>query len=79
MKTAKEMFEELGYEKDSTCEINGHLYYFKESFKIDFDLHDKNIYKYNCLNNCKCSINMKELEAINKQVKELNWYENNSI
>lgn len=71
--TAKEMFEKLGYKKDTTYKIYGHLYYFNEDIKIDFDLEDKDFYKYSCLNDCRCSINMQELKAINKQVEELGW------
>lgn len=71
--TAKEMFEDLGYELDSTHEIQGHLYYFKDYSKIDFDLNRKNIYKYNSMSYCRCPISLEELKAINKQVEELGW------
>ena len=72
MSKADKMFEELGYEIDSTYEIENHFYYCKEWKKIDFDLERKDFYKYN-LSNCRCPINMQELQAINEKCKELGW------
>lgn len=72
--SAKEMFEELGYEIDSTYEIEGHLYYCKDYTKIDFDLKREDFYKYHC-SSLRSPINMKELKAINKQIEELGWNE----
>ena len=70
MKTAKEMFEELGYEIDSTREIEGHLYYCKDYTTIDFDLKRENFYKYHC-SSLRSPIDIPLLKAINKQVEEL--------
>ena len=70
--SAKEMFEELGYEIDSTCEIEGHLYYCRDYTKIDFDLKRENFYKYHC-SALRSPIDMKLLQAINQQCKELGW------
>ena len=70
--SAKEMFEELGYEIDSTYEIEGHFFYCKDYTKIDFDLSRKNFYKYHS-SNLRSPIDMKLLQAINKQVEELGW------
>lgn len=72
--SAKDMFEKLGYEVDSTCEIEGHLYYCRGYTKIDFDLIRKDFYKYN-LSGFKSPIDMKLLKAINKQIEELHWNE----
>lgn len=70
--TAKEMFEELGYEIDSTYEIEGHLFYCKDYTKIDFDLRREDFYKYNS-GGFRSPIDMKLLKAINKQIEELGW------
>ena len=72
MSKADEMFEELGYEMDSTYEIKGHLYYYKNDIKIDFDLNRKIFYKYS-ITGCRCPITVQELQAINEKVKELQW------
>ena len=66
------MFKELGYEIDSTYEVEKHLYYCKEWIKIDFDLERKDFYKYN-LSNYRCPIDMQELQVINEKCKELGW------
>ncbi len=76
MSKTDEMFEELGYEIDSTYEIKGHLHYCKENIKIDFDLERKNFYKYN-LSGYRSSISMQELQAINQKCKELGWLDVN--
>ena len=74
MKTAKEMFEELGYkvfednepELDSYCiviatkEYNHSIIFNKKRKKIFFDY---------------TNIGIKELKAINKQISELGWNE----
>ena len=70
--SAKEMFEELGYEIDSTYEIERHLYYCKDYTKIDFDLNRNDFYKYNS-GGFRSPIDMKLLKAINQQCKELGW------
>lgn len=76
MSKADEMFKNLGYEIDSTYEIEGHLYFCKHYIKIDFDLKRKDFYKYN-LSDYRCPISMQELQAINEKVKELGWNESN--
>lgn len=70
--TAKEMFEELGYELDSTYEIDGHLFYCKDYRKIDFDLKRKDFYKYTS-GGFRSPIDMDLLKAIHQQCKELGW------
>lgn len=72
MSEADKMFEELGYEIDSTFEIKGHLYYCKDYIRIDFDLERKEFYKYN-LSGYRCPITIPELQAINKKLEELGW------
>lgn len=84
MKTAKEMFEELGYKMDDEWKDAGDLYYYKSTtnckyaIEIWFDLIDKSFAKYinddYCEGDCIC-IPMQELQAINKQVEELGWNE----
>lgn len=72
MSKIDKMFEELGYEIDSTHEIEGHLYYCKDYIRIDFDLKRKEFYKYN-LSGYRCPITMQEQQAINEKCKELGW------
>ena len=75
MKTAKEMFEDLGYEviykpNTITYRLNkGYFYY------ICFKLNKKTVYKSKgaCGKAFASSITTKELKAINKQVEELGW------
>jgi len=66
MKSAKEMFEELGYElcKDHTS-MYATLVYRKALDSIYFD-DDKKV-------DIKCFIDMPLLQAINKQCEELGW------
>ena len=74
MKSAKEMFGELGYKQKIQDNV---IYYFKEInvpkkyehiyfYHINFHLNDKELYTNHC-------IQYKELQAINKQVEELGW------
>lgn len=77
--TAKEMFEELGY---SFTEFNSKVFHRYEYVKntqltngirhqcIWFDLITKELYIHN-------SIVLQELKAINKQVEELGWLNEN--
>lgn len=73
--SAKEMFEELGYEEISkpntiTYRLNkGYFYY------ICFKLNKKTVYKSKgtCGKEVASSITTNELQAINKQVEELGW------
>ena len=84
LKSAREMFEELGYECDVSCD--GILYskYIDsercgvEQHSISFDKVDKTIEKYVgeagfSQKDYRAYINLKELQAINKQVEELHW------
>ena len=71
-KTARDMFLELGYEIDSTHELNGHLFYYSSYSKIDFDLVRQDFYKYS-VGGTRSPITMELLKAINKQVEELGW------
>lgn len=71
-KSAKEMFEELGYEIDTTRETENHLFYVSKYAIIDFDLLRGDFYKYN-QSGFRSPIDMKLLKAINKQVEELGW------
>ena len=70
MKTADEMFEELGYEKEETTwneEGKKHfIEYNSNDTQIQFSLDTKHILITNILN-------MQELQAINKKVEELGW------
>ena len=75
LKSAREMFEELGYEVISkpntiTYRLNkGYFYY------ICFKLNKKTVYKSKgiCGKEVASSITTNELQAINKQVEELGW------
>ena len=69
MKTAKEMFEELGYEQQTKNDV---IYYFKKIhipksdivYSINFIIDTKEIF-------ISKNIDLEELKAINKQVEEL--------
>jgi hypothetical protein len=71
MKSAKEMFEKLGYEREFK---NNVIYYFKKIripkrniiYSINFIIDDKQIF-------INKNIEIEELQAINKQVEELGW------
>ncbi len=84
MKSARELFEELGYECDES--YDGILYakYIDsdrcgvEQHSISFDKVDKTVEKY--IGEAGFSrkyygayINFKELQAINQQISELSW------
>lgn len=80
MKSARDMFEELGYELKE--ETKKYLRYKKGVSKyndgtwIDFDLSGKRIRLYTKTpqyNNNPRYADYKELQAINKQVEELKW------
>ena len=73
MKTADEMFEELGYKK----KYSNMEWYIKKLFKnnyiqITFDIIDKTVAASNNKNEA-INLNMQELQAINKKVEELGW------
>ena len=70
--TAKEMFEKLGY---GCSKSPFEIFYYQEfrtygddtyDIGIHFNLDDKDIW-------AEVNINVKELQAINKQVEELGW------
>ena len=76
---AKEMFEKLGYE--DFCETYNYIKEYKDGRKIfiDFDTKRKKISKGRCgfaiykMDSRDIEITMRELRAINQQVKELGW------
>lgn len=68
---AKEMFEKLGYEK--ICDdVNYIIYNFEEHFEIRFykPQQEFSIYYNDEIYN---TIDVEELQAINKQIEELGW------
>ena len=75
-KSAKEMFEELGYEKERIY-IDGWLNQIVYQIRMKNDRKFKKIifqYDEKVVDFLEyTSINMKELKAINKQVEELGW------
>lgn len=78
MKSAKEMFEELGYEGEH------HISYIKFIKKIEQnccdDVKELQIWFYQIdesFEKIGGLITMEELQAINQQVKELGWNERN--
>lgn len=81
MKSAKEMFEELGYTyqesyfEEKLDEIN----YSKSGRwtpQINFNLNHKCVIVYTIYEDIKkpSAFNVKILQAINKQIEELGWY-----
>ena len=74
MKTAKELFEELGYEEFENDSRITYERYTPECEMIEFDKVTMEITFAD--DNCEVVIiNRKELQAINKQVEELGWNE----
>lgn len=77
MKSAKEMFEELGYEKANVINPDGCIDYFvdtnEKNSEIYFDKNFKLITKHYLNSGVACPITLEELQAINKQVEELHW------
>lgn len=77
MKSAKEMFEELGYEIET--DLKDILIYKKEyplGGTQEFIFHKNNdgMYINNSINGSGTDfLSYKELQAINKQVEELGW------
>ena len=74
--TAREMFEELGYEQISASDLK--IRYFQSfevgTFKITFSNMCNEVF-FETHGNFIASITPKELKAINKQVEELGWLE----
>ena len=85
--TAKEMFEKLGYELDTKTkwypERYKYICYKNDLIIMLFAISDNDIHfhkffyklgiKQNDCCNYSCPISYKELQAINKQVEELQW------
>lgn len=69
--SAKEMFEELGYEKEIA---NNKIVWFKGDGSYREVYEFKKEYGNNYKTNCAWSSNQKELNiAIQKQIEELGW------
>ena len=64
--SAKEMFEMLGYKQFANNSVE--KMYHNDKYTIIFNKMNLEIY-------CTCIIDMKLLQAINKQVEELGWNE----
>lgn len=94
MKTAKEMFEELGYKRVENhpkhenieeyvfvTQDEPYIQYYQEDatsyIGIRFDLCGKRVwvkgYKKDYKCHVECPLNANEIKAINKQVEELGW------
>lgn len=74
MKTAEEMFKQLGYEfeKEYTSDGVNDTYRYTRCFRVDsiiFDLNGKNIIVSKIFH----TISLNELQAIIQQCKELGW------
>lgn len=80
MKTAKEMFEELGYylQNNTDCEIEfmkNDVYKERIKFiKFYLGIREYTTYSTKVYENA-VTISTEELKAINKQVEELGWLE----
>lgn len=70
--TAKEMFENLGYEKKEGIDCIGYFHNLA-CISIDFYI-DKKTYSCNFMGSFR-SIGIKEHKAITQQMKELGWLE----
>ncbi len=71
MKSARELFEELGYKK--ICDdVNYIIYNFEEIFEIRFckPQQDFSVYYKEEIYN---TISIEELQVINQQINELGW------
>ena len=74
MKSAKEMFEELGYDYfNNGLRITYQNYEISECKLIEFDLKKKNMMLADDSEEV-VGLSLKEIKAINKQVEELGWY-----
>ena len=71
--SAKEMFEKLGYEKYERYDDTG---YYIEYFKTDEECDNIIFYESKTFSIGEyCLCDMRILQAINQQIKELNWLE----
>ena len=75
--SAKEMFEKLGYKerKDLKPYIGLIKSYFKNYDEIINFYEGKEFMKTGEYDGSYSNISLKELQAINKQIEELGWYE----
>jgi hypothetical protein len=74
MKTAKEMFEELGYELFEEKDSRYITYVYHDRYIIQFDLIMQNFYAYeDNMDMQYIGVDMKMLQAINKQCEEMGW------
>ena len=84
--SAKEMFEKLGYNR--LYENKHYMFYVKvlietpeyekDSIHLEFNFDNKTINKTYGDDNSVSEITLKELQAINKQVEELGWNNDNN-
>lgn len=83
MESAKEMFEELGYNEFYQHEtymfyvkpLKENPEYEKDYVHLEFDFKNKTFVKTYGDDNSVYEITLEELQAINKQVDELGWEE----
>ena len=75
--TAKEMFEKLGYEYKKTKELYLESILYKKGVKRIMFRYDKVIIPYSNYGDYEDGtlLTLEELQAINKQIEELGWYE----
>lgn len=81
IKSAREMFEELGY--NQLYQNKRYMFYVKDlidtpeyekdSIHLEFNFENKTFNKTYSDDNSVYEITLDELKAINKQVEELNW------
>lgn len=76
MKTAREMFEEIGYKLSEAYSEDTLISYFdgKKNITIEFCVKNKQFRKAKGVFDC-VNISIPELKAIQKQCKELGWLE----
>lgn len=79
MKTAREMFEEIGYKLSEAYSEDTLISYFdgKKNITIEFCVKNKRFRKAKGVFDC-VNISIPELKAIQKQCKELGWLESES-
>lgn len=77
MSKADKMFKDLGYELnlESLAILNYIKYYFDDDNVFYFDMINKSFYKSGAYDGMCDPITMKELKAINENIKELGWEE----
>lgn len=81
-KSAREMFEELGYKQDLDYDENHYLNFTTGGVicnEIEFDLHTKEVSVWrwdgSLVTIFAHPLSMQELQAINKMIEELGWNE----